>query len=169
MLLMLDIDGVLNTPESGCGRPFNPRYTAPTKELVNWDEQCVDNLIEIVAQTNCKIVISSAWRHDFHYTDIGRMLERYGGHRDWVVGQTPTEIPRQRYLQGVGLYPGKGDEVGKFLHDTGYEGAYVILDDRNEFYSWQPFIQVPPKTGLTHIESKLAIAVLREQAGRMTA
>jgi len=59
-IIFLDIDGVINTT----------KY-----HFTKFDEECMDNLLEIINKTNAKIVVSSSWRDEDNIRMKNNFLE----------------------------------------------------------------------------------------------
>lgn len=125
-VLFLDIDGVVNCKETfrtgGGAFPLDP-YMAFLVGKIQLD-------------TECKVVLSSSWRH----------------HEESV------EIIKQRVVDLLDITPTlssmRGDEVNLWFtsekHGAKYEvERYAILDDDSDFYDDQPLFQTNWEIGLT--------------------
>ena len=123
-VLFLDIDGVLN-----CMMP-TPSDDHEWVDLDEWryglNPQLVARLRFIIANTNCRIVISSSWRHHTNYAP-------YQPDRNWrdvlaemlgktcdesFAGSTPTDFKGGR----------RGIEINKWLESHPVD-AYCVVDD----------------------------------------
>jgi hypothetical protein len=106
-IIFLDIDGVLVTDRS-C-RIALSSTTRP------FDGAAVANLNQLVALTEAKVVISSAWRTD-RSLDMNQVLMRAGARCD-IVGHTP-------------VLGGRGFEIAAWCltHPAGIE-RFAILED----------------------------------------
>ncbi len=83
--LFLDFDGVLNSEAHFA--QFDDRE--PNRDE-NLDPVAIERLNRIVEATDCKIVISSTWRHWASQGNLQRLLARRGfRHELSVVGMTP--------------------------------------------------------------------------------
>lgn len=122
-VLFLDIDGVLN-----CMCP------APTQDndWINLDEwrygfnpDLVARLRYVIANTECRIVISSSWRHHMSYAPyqpdrnwrdvLADGLRR--NRADVIMGETPSDPDGQR-----------GREISEWLKSHEVE-SYCVVDD----------------------------------------
>lgn len=145
-ILFLDIDGVLN---------YNQYYIRGRRDATYpLSEICpiaIDNLNKIVAETGCKVVISSTWRHSG--IDYCRNVLKECGCIAEIIDITPS-------LDRVGEWAIRGNEILKWLHDNKlykynqYEVAdhdYAILDDDTDMLYQQRhnFFKCNPDTGLT--------------------
>lgn len=106
-VLFLDFDGVLNTGSYGI---------EPDKVL---------RLNSVVNQTNCYIVISSAWRLNHSLDELKGELERAGFYfSDRVIGMTPDyyDCPN-RYARGVEIAAWLASPLGRRTK------TFAIVDD----------------------------------------
>lgn len=141
-VLFLDIDGVLN------GHDYSPDAESSTIR-----KECVVNLSRILTQSDCKVVIISAWRYmilgeamtikGFEY-----MLRTHGlaGIKDRIVG-----ITRKDYESGqVENSTERADQITEWLGEHKEVSNYVVLDDLDLGHSlFHPFVQTDGKVGLT--------------------
>lgn len=139
-IIFLDIDGVLSLPPS--------KY----KTL---DEGCCKFLKEIVDQTEAKIVISSAWRHD-RMSKVKKSLSRFIP-KDCIIGQTPDLT--------FETHAGRGAEIQKWLDTTSLKDeieSIVIIDD--DVFDLTEFagkiVETETDTGLTMDLAQKAIYIL---------
>ena len=79
-VIFLDIDGVLNTPNTKTHPPLEPA--------------CMEVLNEIISLTDSKIVISSNWRTAFKLDELKELLVKHGLNGD-VISITEEEHPEK--------------------------------------------------------------------------
>lgn len=132
-ILFLDINGVLNSIR------WFKKQGGITRQL---DSKCVYNLQQIVAATDCSIVIMSTWR--LHTPRLGIMQALCNaGYIPPVpiVGETPSLSGRIR-----------GHEVKAWLFDTygTTDVTHCCIDDGNsDFCMGQPLVQIDSSVGLS--------------------
>lgn len=126
-ILFLDIDGVLN----------NKRTREVFNGYTGIDESLVPLVKEIIDRTGAKVVLSSAWRlHERHALEVFNKVVEY-------IDTTPD-------LSSVDKWVKRGDEINAWLRNTKYApDVYAILDDMDDFYSYQPLFQTNPSVGIT--------------------
>lgn len=153
-IVFLDFDGVMDTasydlflvrkglPEcDGNGRPvFDPR--------------CVENLKQIVTETNACIVVTSDWKYFDSYEDLLEMW-RQREMPGFMIDTTPN-VSKHR-----------GDEIAQWLNECKIECNYVIIDDldKDNFNTNQldKLVVVNPFYGLDENATHQAIAILQKQ------
>lgn len=146
--IFLDLDGVMNSEIYF----VNSRKGLDLEESGNQiDPRAIDILNQIYDKTNCKVVISSAWRQTcFH----GKILQERGFNGD-VVGVT-------HHISSVC----RGVEIKKWIDDnieSPHEySKYVILDDDTDMLLSQQFnfFRTDGYCGLTHNIGHEVIAFL---------
>ncbi len=149
--LFLDIDGVLNGHEKQangyCG--INP--------------QCVDRLNRVITETDCRIVISSAWRYM-----IGENMRLVGfenlllTHGLAVVGRI---VGRTRDDRNLSDKHERGKQIRDWLDSChAAKGCrYAVVDDDDEVgipESGHPFLQTDGNKGLTDADADTLIRLL---------
>lgn len=146
-ICFLDIDGVLNSQLYYQSDRFNKGAESQMEYNMNQiDPKAIDILNDFVEKTNCKIVLSSAWRH-LAFDD--RILYHRGFNGD-IIDVTPT-------LRGSGLV--RGNEIYRWICDNEdlighYPFEYktfVIFDDDSDMLLNQKnnFFQTDTYCGLT--------------------
>lgn len=151
-VLFLDIDGVLNTPES-CGKYHSNEVFLPSAVMA---------LRKIVQTTACQIIISSSWRMDDQRQRI-RPVFAQNGLAEVLAG-----------LQGVtpdySAEPGttREDEIAAWLEqnrpDAGF--AFAILDDDTSQFTGplrQRLVWVDDRYGLTDENANRCVELLQSQ------
>lgn len=127
-VLFLDVDGVLNSLNSG--------------GMYALKRLCLKRLENIVKDTGCKIVLSSTWRKDEYALKRLKRVLKYRGLE--IYGTTPI------HEKGF-----RGEEINWWLRnqdgDIGID--YAIVDDNSDFYENQlpHFFQTDPQYGLTDV------------------
>jgi hypothetical protein len=133
-VLFLDIDGVVNS-----------RNTTNFKELWPLDQHMAFMVGKIQLDTDCKVVLSSSWRH----------------HPDGV------EVVRKRIVDIYDITPSlsghRGEEVKRWLSEHPEVTRYAILDDESDFYNDQPLFKTNFETGLTEEIAKAVTQHLNEE------
>lgn len=137
-ILFLDIDGVVNNPNTkqkhGPFRGIDPKLAKIVKRIIK--------------ETKCDVVLSSTWRLDEDSREhvrekvcdfIDRTYDSKSGHR--------------------------GDEIIEWLNRNGnfMSHDYAILDDDSDFYAWQPLFRTDHRTGITEEIADKVIAHLRRR------
>ena len=92
-LIYVDIDGPLATDECS-------KITENTKwhpRLYRMNPKCVAVLNEIIAETNCELVVSSDWRTSFNLEELGEIFE-WNGIIKKPINVTPRECRSMRDL-----------------------------------------------------------------------
>jgi hypothetical protein len=148
-VLFLDIDGVLNS------RDCWERLRGSRHKI---DREKVALLNEIVAETGCRIVVSSTWRIGVGQGKGGcrDILRSYGlkarFRRDW---RTP-EIRDDDHA-----VPMRGTEIADWLSRNG-SPPYAIVDDDSDMLPEQMprFVQTTFQSGLTREHAYRLIALL---------
>lgn len=122
-VLFLDIDGVLNCM---CPTPMQDNDWIDLDEWrYGFNPDLVARLRHVIANTDCKIVISSSWRHHIDYAPYqpGRnwrdvLAEKLRRTRDEIiVGETPSDSKGQR-----------GREIAEWLKAHEVE-TFCVVDD----------------------------------------
>lgn len=169
-ILFLDIDGVLNAheyvPEVGCGQ-IHPDKVA--------------RLNRVLAATDARIVISSAWRYLCHRNEmnldgLGWLLRSHGVLKDRLIGVTRPDtmrsnghVPGYAYSGVPGSWP-VGDERGQqitdwlnmFSDEDSKVISYAVVDDLDIGIAaaGHPFVQTDGTVGLTDADANLLINLL---------
>lgn len=148
--LLLDIDGVLNGHER-----HENSYCGIHPEMVN-------ELDRIVGETDCKIILISAWR----YMILGGSMTLKG-----FTHMLATHGASRRVCEAFHGHTGEDGSIDD-PHDrarlcVAYLAAFryaraVVLDDLDAGYAkfGIPFVQTDGKMGLTSVESNRVIEIL---------
>lgn len=141
-IIFLDIDGVLKL-----------------EGVVNFNKEAVQNLINIINKTGCKIVLSSNWR----VAGIGPespiqvCLRASGGD---IVGKSLISKTDLSGLQ-------RGLQIKQWLIDNDFSGNFVVIDDIMwDMGDIKELILVDRVCGLTTQNAKLAIDILNKEGKR---
>lgn len=137
-ILFLDIDGVCNSEES-----FKKGNSAMKGGRENHIDAYMAFLVgKIQLDTDCKVVLSSSWRH--HPESVKFINERVVPIHD-ITGHCCTGI------RGAEIHQWLQKNVKGF--SSTYDGDFriAILDDDNDMLLWQKdhFFKTSWKTGLT--------------------
>ena len=158
-VLFLDIDGVLN-----CMCPAPLQDNNDWIDLDEWrygfNPDLVARLRHVIANTDCRIVISSSWRHHIDYAPyqpgrnwrdvLAEKLRR--NQADLIIGETPSDPKGQR-----------GREIEEWLKTHEVE-SYCVVDD--EVVDILPYIdnskvvKTDMTVGLTSEDTQRIIDVL---------
>jgi HAD domain in Swiss Army Knife RNA repair proteins len=145
-LLILDIDGVMNTVTGMSLHKSKAVFTSDS----------VIALRRIVQATDCCVVISSSWRVD----QWGYLQDVFVNHgldtvRDRIIGCTPVLDPFDN--------PTREDEIGCWLNTSRYSGRLAILDDEEVFGELSPWhVRIKDSVGLEELTASHAVKLLTE-------
>jgi hypothetical protein len=159
-ILFLDIDGVLN-----CMFP-TPSDNYEWIDLDEWrygfNPELVARLRFVIANTNCKIVVSSSWRHHTNYAP-------YQHDRNWRdVLVENLHKTREDVFAGETGYDKEGQrgrEIQQWLSEHPVD-AYCVVDD--ETVDIEPYIdkdkivKTDMKYGLTIEDARRIIDILNK-------
>lgn len=144
-IVFLDIDGVLATHDE---------YAAGTlrDQLPDFKKEAVDQLREILAAPESKIVISSTWKI-FGGQAIRTRLESAGLldrlHDDWKTGSNIV---------------GRGAEIHDWLAEHPEVTRYTVLDDNTCGLTSEPnLVKIDPKVGLRPENTAAALKMLEPE------
>jgi Swiss Army Knife RNA repair-like protein len=137
-IIFLDIDGVLN----------RTRFFNSTKPWTV-DTALLDNLKQLISQTNAQVVLASTWRHEAGGITVARRL---GVPFEDIL---PDLRPKSR-----------GDEVRQWLSTHSNEGRFIVIDDDDDGYESLPLFQPNPRKGLTPEIARAAAAYLNGKTDR---
>lgn len=164
----LDFDGVMTSCLPGGGS-----YLANPPSSYGYSEECLSNLLQLLAKADAKVVISSNWRRYepdggwTHYrgsfagsTYLNPLPNFVHALGDKVVGALPTD----KHIT-------KSEALILWLEEFKTVPAFVIFDDdlREGFQDtfdygiYKKFILTDPKLGLTAADIDKAIAVFNKQ------
>ena len=143
-MLFLDVDGVLNR----CG-----------KSPMKLEPDLLANLVRIVEETDCRIVLSSTWRImdramkelKFAFDDLGIILD----------GATPDLC----HVMENGIYAAKerGHEIQAWMDDNFTPARFCILDDNTDMAHLLPkLIKTDSFEGLTDAITERVISSLKQ-------
>ena len=153
-IIFLDIDGVINSGEN-MKRNHMLRRTC---DDMRFDPNCMNALRRIVRETGAGLVLASTWRHPdidsgstLHISNLHQRLCDYGIS---VFDTTGAECES------------RGHEIDEWLSDHPDAEQYVILEDANDFYSYnrethlKHLVLVDEIIGLTEQDADKAIGIL---------
>lgn len=121
-ILFLDIDGVVN-----CEKTFQRH-----RGVIGIDPMMAFRVGKIVLDTDCKVVLSSSWRHSKEgIAEVERQVVP-------LLDRTPNSDKGFR-----------GDEVAAWLAEHPKVTAYAILDDDSDFHAGQHHFKTSWKEGIT--------------------
>jgi HAD domain in Swiss Army Knife RNA repair proteins len=134
-LLILDIDGVMNSTRSAIGwggfgyMPLNINAMSyrQVRHRARFDPVAVGILRRILRETRCKVLISSVWRMGATLKELRHLFAAYDL-PPVIIGKTG------RSPDGF-----RGREVRAWLREHRHWGIndYLILDDDSDFFRWQ--------------------------------
>ena len=125
-ILFLDIDGVLNNEGT---------FTKSPQDYFPIEPYCAFLVGKIQLDTDCKVVLSSSWRH--HQESVEHLHNRIIN----IYDQTPNSD------SGI-----RGEEIKAWIENSKYKvERYAILDDDSDMLPEQlpNFFKTDWKTGLT--------------------
>lgn len=130
-VLFLDIDGVLNSHRSAAafgGFPFDI-----SAHRARFDEVAIALVRNICRQAGAVVILSSSWRNDTNWLDIGKALDLP------IVDRTPS------------LLGSRGTEIGRWLSGHPEVECYAIVDDDPDMLAEQQpfFVKSNPFEGLS--------------------
>lgn len=130
-VLFMDIDGVLNSTRTAVALHGYPRVYALNGAC--WDQVAIQLLRGLCAKGGIKVVLSSSWRNDKDWDQIGPALGLP------IIDRTPT-------IMGP-----RGAEIAAWLSDHPEVGNYAIVDDDSDMLPEQKlcFVQTSHHDGLT--------------------
>lgn len=144
-ILFLDIDGVLNN------EGWSERIG-----VLSCDPDNVAFLNFILAETGAELVVSSDWRKWMGWDEL---CERLTGAGVEGVIRDCTPVIEADHPSEVHFH--RGREVDAWLTASGYDGRFVILDDRGDL---EPhlgvLVRTNPLRGLSAEEAKRAVEIL---------
>jgi hypothetical protein len=138
-VLFLDIDGVLNCPNTR-----NPRHFPYVV-----DRRLLARLQKLLDRTKAKVVLSSTWRLD----PVGLFAAKHWGVPFIGVCPDKPRSPRRK-------------EILSWLADHPKTTRYAIIDDEDDELDELPLFQPSGKTGLTMDIVKGATAYLNGKTDR---
>lgn len=168
--LFLDFDGVLNT--NNYTRRLKRHGIDPYDEFgAMFDPVAIHNLNNIVEQTYCKIIISSAWRTEglMRMRSLWRDRNLPGS----IFSMTPILLSttfkdsKTGEIFGYTERNAKALEINAWLQQNGAKQYnYAIIDDENVFFQHQQshLVQTAPSDGITLPQAQQAIAILEHFA-----
>lgn len=153
--LFLDIDGVLNSHRTVIAFGGYPHGLTGTARGM-FDEVAIGLISGIAEASGAKIVLSSSWRNDENWLEIGPALGLQ------ITDRTPSCLgPR-------------GQEIAQWLKEHPEVESYAIVDDDGDMLEEQKpfFVHTSHYEGLTfanaeHLAALLGIAIYDVRAPRL--
>jgi hypothetical protein len=143
----IDIDGVM----SGLLSTRNNKWDAPEFIPI-----AVNALNRIIDKTDCELILSSSWKHDFTLVEM-REIFAYNGVKKGPIGFTPN-TPK---TDGTKLHEARAKEILTWLrwYDWKNQMKWVAVDDMNlDEWLYPNFVLSPiDEEGLGHegLEEKI--------------
>jgi hypothetical protein len=158
-ILFLDLDGVLNRTA-----------TAPQ---INLEQDKVNRLRDVLADTNAEVVLSTYWRCFEDY--VAYALGRMGAQGERVVGRTPGEPHlMDSVAHDANVSSSRIEEVRSYLstrfgEDEAAWPRFAIVDDKQvvpeDGHAWSDrFVKTTHDAGLTDERAEALRAALRAPA-----
>ena len=138
-IIFLDVDGVLNSINNLINL-YNENNRSFSGDEYPFDPNCLENLKELVNDTNSHLVISSTWKYSKESINVLLAELRKYNLDKLVIGYTPI----------LGLSRGK--EIKRYLSTSKFadDVNFVILDDDTDMEDLIPFlVQTNRQFGLT--------------------
>ena len=167
--LFLDFDGVLNTAN------YAKRLKREGIDLYDefgpmFDPMTIVNLIRIIEETGCKIVLSSSWRNEGFMRILALWKDR--NLPGELFAMTPVLLSttyrdaRNGEFFSIPERNAKALEINAWLEQTGKPCTYVILDDENVFFQSQQehLVQTNEHDSLTFEKAQTAIEILNRES-----
>lgn len=148
-VLFLDIDGVLNSEDywrDVLGSNWEMRKEPPL------DPGAVKRLNRIVSVAQCRVVVSSSWRH-WPLPVLDHWLRNAGYRGRALLDKTPHfHVPEKD----------RGDEIACWLHNTRLHvpvSSFVVIDDDPDANCDDCLVQTDWRHGLqdTHVAAAIKI------------
>jgi hypothetical protein len=160
-LVALDIDGVLNS-----------HHFDGVARSCRIDRTRVRHLNYILAATDARVVLSSAWRYlvnrdEMTLQGLDWLLRSHGVRAGALAGithpDTPTEWDEGRGVPVKFVQDERSAQVRRWRAANGHVGPYVVIDDLDLGFtaSGMPFIRTESKVGLTSEDARRAVNILR--------
>lgn len=132
-VLMLDIDGVLNSTRTQVAFYGYP-HSFSAADMVKFDPVALALVRRLCRDSGCKVVLSSSWREQFRCDEVAEALDLP------VIGATPQ-----------GDYFTRGHEIAAWLERHPEVTRYAIVDDCEPMLDHQLpfFVQTDPNVGLS--------------------
>lgn len=139
-LLVLDIDGVLSTPE-----------TQAAGGMANFSAGAVAAMKLLLAEVKFDVLLCSSWR-----VDQGKLLAR--AFREHGLGELTHRMIGSTPVFHDQVVVSRGEEIDAWLYRSGYRGRLAILDDEEplpELGAW--WVLVGQEMGLNRkLRAKVA-------------
>lgn len=141
-VLFLDVDGVLNR----CGKSY-----------ARLESGLIDNLVRIVDETDCRIVVSSTWRWmPGPMAELTKALEDRG-----IAILSSTPVHQIRTQGGIYTASVRGDEIQAWMDEHGTPERFCIVDDDGDMaHLTDKLIKTSSFDGLTDSHADRIIAAL---------
>lgn len=124
-IIFLDIDGVLNSHNSGIKNAGS---------LIVFSAEAVDTLNSVINDTGAVIVVSSSWRCSYIQEGMQELLTSKGINCK-VVGMTP-DLTTQDSATNLHIAVPRGEEILAWLRQTKeYVESICIIDDGDDMQS----------------------------------
>jgi hypothetical protein len=155
--IFLDIDGVLNT-EDHLRRQISEKGRSTR---MDWCPIACNNLSRLCKKFECKIVITSSWRHEFDLDELKQIFESNGISRELVLDVTPSvavisDEDNDDYCMG--------NEIQQWLEEKSeLDSPYLIICDKSDVLESQSLrlIQVDKEDGFANPDSMImAVQIL---------
>ena len=155
-IIFLDVDGVLNSV-SNLIKVYGKTHKMQSGYSYPFDYDCLENLRDLVFETNARIVISSSWRKSLKgMKKLFEILKIYELDK-FVIGSTPI----------LGLR--RGEEIKEYLYSLSDETInFIILDDDNDMGELSQFlVQTNNMIGLTHENVEEALCMFEKSNNKI--
>jgi hypothetical protein len=162
--LFLDIDGVLNSTRFMKSNiaAIQAADTETAHALAWLDPVCVALLNRIVAETGCKVILSSSWRNIYRLKALSFYLGLRGG-TFTLFGRTPYGVD----TENGGTCWDRGAEIRYWLEaNAEHPCVFAILDDdRFDIVDYFPaqFVNTCGLTGITEADAIKVISILNSE------
>lgn len=131
-IIFLDIDGVLNSARSCIATGDIPRGLG--KEQLDFFDPIAISLIKKICSQGVQCVLSSTWRLNHHFKDVGSFLGLP------IIGATPSggKIRTDSGFE-LELASSRGVEIDKWLNENKHLNIekYIVIDDDSDMLDHQ--------------------------------
>ena len=163
-LIFLDIDGVLNSSTF-----INDKVAQGTKDFIFLDTRAINLLLDVIKETNAKVIITSTWR-SYDYESTIEEFAQYEELKDLlphIYGVTPTTMihTRGQEIQYFMNYIRKRNFPAQFRCPISSDYDYVIIDDDTDFLDNQRehLVHTNFEFGFTEADKQKVINILNNQ------
>lgn len=157
-IVFLNIDGVLISEEyilSNANNLDKLYYQMNNNYYMNFEQEKILLLKELLKKTNASIVIVSSWCERNDLNQLISIFEKYGI-KNKIVDIIPFSTKKNEYRINYWI----NNKVNNFSNLN--SESFVILDDSEVIIYDNNHIKCDPKIGLTHDDVKKSLKLLKK-------